>query len=1416
IVSTSQPQNPWSLGNFLLYTSIAISILAIFTSIVFLAVDYMRRLLIDSAQSQGYRLVLNRRKIEKTGLGASLIFLTVLLLFLYLSVILKAKDEVADNTALLIERVTSCATVLLYFFNLRSLCESPKVQFHTTCKNMAGTDVQEFLESRSFREGGDLWNTFAAIWGRLAGEDLELFLKKGSRDAFFPRQSSAPLLHVVCAILFFGAMPCLFQLGTSRLFVQPEILDLKAVSATLMPSFVPVKHGRSLRLLLGAERSADKKAAIGTPEHPYLLLLDANLAGLTVSPKFSHTTSIGICCDSSANCSSHSFKHSLLKFDDKPAVLRIPANATTNCRLMVQGLSSHAVTEICLRVEVMRDHHFCKCSDESCQCCDGYAGHFDLSSWPAQEVRDSCTEAACTEILHTNSKAGPSCACGDGYIGTIRWNGPKPSGHCTPAPCSIQHSNLLAGQECGCEDGYAGEISWQGGTARGVCEPAPCNITNSNKNQSHNCACLEGYLGNISWKGPTAHGQCEPISCESVANSHRQGSECKCKDGYLGRLRLNGVVAQGTCEPVPCNIGNSTGAPGPACKCKFGFYGRIVWAGWEVTGGCTAMPCFDSLGSNGRDGSDCGCKDGFNGSVIEKKVTDDSLMVLHPNCEPAVCDIENSNKEPGPNCRCSDSYTGWIGWNGTVPIGRCEPAECNITNSNMKLGKECACNYGFFGEISWVGPIASGECTARTCYGSLGSNQIKGPDCGCTDEYVFHSIHLYYYNSWSPVCEPAPCTIENSTKRPGPNCRCSDGYNGTIRFKKGVAEGSCHPASCDITNSNRKLGTDCACKYGFYGSILWDGPEANGECIRRKCRQAEGSNLKDGPECGCKDGFAGETEEVDTPTCEFAHAEDRRSQCREFWIHEIWPTCEPAPCRIENSNGAAGPKCGCQDGYSGAIIWNGSRPEGSCQPSICNIPFSNQAPGPACQCLDGFGGQVRWRGAAISGECVPSACQIEHSDYGPGTSCQCSEGFYGTITWNGTIPTGKCLPLPMCSEDIYMVGALKEISSDSDNRCKTGQSMLAHGFVCDKMAGFIQWDLAESLPHTANCKSLQLNSSCGGLLQNLDLPNMCRKSAAKPNCAPRIEYTVTTKIGGYSCNEKPQEDRQLVTFVGQQCGYDLIKWASMSTSKGCVHNFSLACGSTPPGEELPNSCTYAAEPAVFNARSSLSKDGATSMFKMFSSGKFAVSTGALASRHAQVPRPVPKMTWHSDGTYLSLQYRSGDQRIRQGYKVAGLDGSQFNGSAGQQLLAAWHLPVWWTSRFQPQLDMPSSSFDADKLSGCRLAFEDHWYNYSFTGTYGQELWGRYHSYWTRYTYVSSAAGFQTYRSKMPCLPVAAFFEILLMVANVETQGAAEHYSAQQSSCRILIRVVLNAESKVASCKNVYEEAFIHPTLGVET
>ncbi|CAE7216341.1 FP2 [Symbiodinium necroappetens] len=69
IVSTSQPRANWSAPNFLLLTSIAISITAIFSSLMFMGVDYLRRLAIDSAWSRGYRLVVMRGRLERTGRG---------------------------------------------------------------------------------------------------------------------------------------------------------------------------------------------------------------------------------------------------------------------------------------------------------------------------------------------------------------------------------------------------------------------------------------------------------------------------------------------------------------------------------------------------------------------------------------------------------------------------------------------------------------------------------------------------------------------------------------------------------------------------------------------------------------------------------------------------------------------------------------------------------------------------------------------------------------------------------------------------------------------------------------------------------------------------------------------------------------------------------------------------------------------------------------------------------------------------------------------------------------------------------------------------------------------------------------------------------------------------------------------------
>ncbi|CAE7745842.1 FP2 [Symbiodinium sp. CCMP2592] len=85
IVSTSQPRANWSAPNFLLLTSIAISITAIFSSLVFMGVDYLRRLAIDSARSRGYRLIFMHGKLERTGLGMALILMTFVLIVLPLA-----------------------------------------------------------------------------------------------------------------------------------------------------------------------------------------------------------------------------------------------------------------------------------------------------------------------------------------------------------------------------------------------------------------------------------------------------------------------------------------------------------------------------------------------------------------------------------------------------------------------------------------------------------------------------------------------------------------------------------------------------------------------------------------------------------------------------------------------------------------------------------------------------------------------------------------------------------------------------------------------------------------------------------------------------------------------------------------------------------------------------------------------------------------------------------------------------------------------------------------------------------------------------------------------------------------------------------------------------------------------------------
>ena len=76
-----------------------------------------------------------------------------------------------------------------------------------------------------------------------------------------------------------------------------------------------------------------------------------------------------------------------------------------------------------------------------------------------------------------------------------------------------------------------------------------------------------------------------------------------------------------------------------------------------------------------------------------------------------------------------------------------------------------------------------------------------------------------------------PCNIPNSNRKDGPECRCLDGYNGTISWKGEEPLGTCTAVSCKIPNSDFAAGADCQCLPGFYGQIKWNGNKTKGECL---------------------------------------------------------------------------------------------------------------------------------------------------------------------------------------------------------------------------------------------------------------------------------------------------------------------------------------------------------------------------------------------------------------------------------------------------------------------------------------------------------------------------------------------------------------------------------------------------------
>ncbi|CAE7895489.1 FP2, partial [Symbiodinium microadriaticum] len=131
-----------------------------------------------------------------------------------------------------------------------------------------------------------------------------------------------------------GLLPGICQFATEQLFDDPQILEVRPISADLLPAFDAESKRRKYALLLGKEPR------------------------LHVKTKSAQTSSIEICCETDPdNCTDYRLEHSLIQFDEKPAILDVPAAASTKCKLTARGLSKKSWTTLDLNVEVKTIKH---------------------------------------------------------------------------------------------------------------------------------------------------------------------------------------------------------------------------------------------------------------------------------------------------------------------------------------------------------------------------------------------------------------------------------------------------------------------------------------------------------------------------------------------------------------------------------------------------------------------------------------------------------------------------------------------------------------------------------------------------------------------------------------------------------------------------------------------------------------------------------------------------------------------------------------------------------------------------------------------------------------------------------------------------------------------------------------------------
>ncbi|CAK8989924.1 Uncharacterized protein SCF082_LOCUS2028 [Durusdinium trenchii] len=829
----TDPCSPFSLANVLLYITLALSIAAVMASCMFLCIDYMRRLAIDTARQKRIRVMVEAQKLEQTGLGQLIIILAGLMLLLYVLEIAKAacrdeKDDLFWYVWVLLRSAGGCISVALFYGNLRGLHESPKMHIH-----FASFSAKEEMKLADFLHRESPHGTWLPPWvtntlTKFGGDDLALFANKGNRQALFPNCRFSPLLHLLGFLLFIGISPLGIHMAIQQLFVEPKLNELKHLSGTLAE--VSPRTQASAWQLVGS---------LGSPEQlsryqEFVFLLSSGIGKIQVTPEYRHTWSVRLCCE---NCTRQYLGHSLIKFHDKPLEFEVSSNSSTstNCTLSLLGLSRDTVTNVSLIVVPKENHHLCDCSGGVCKCCEKFQGQWDFRQWNSMTVArlagTICVGSPCIGE-RVNGLPGPKCKCKDSYFGQPKLIGNNlTDAGCTAARCDIPNSNRLFGADCACADGFDGKITWTRTIPNGQCVPAKCHILNSTKEPGLKCRCLNGFTGSIRWNGSEAEGDCTPAPCSLPNSTNEPGLSCRCREKYVGTISWIGSTPVGTCEPAHCSGPRVNGLPGPACRCKDGFTGEPE----------------------------------MNGDILTDY-----------GCSHASCNIPNSTEEGGW-CRCRDGFGGMIRWKGAEAYGFCKPAPCPIPNSNNMPGDQCRCLKGYIGLIVWDGPQAKGSCTELPCVGEF-TNGVSGPGCRCRDGFAGvvnrtnrlrrrgevrrkHAVLNSKEYRREPIlrghCEPAPCNVQHSNQQPGKLCKCLRGFIGFITWNGPTALGTCNPAPCSIENSNKKKGFNCSCLDGYGGNIFWTGWKAFGTCLPADCTVLH-SDFVPGVGCKCLPGFYGQ------------------------------------------------------------------------------------------------------------------------------------------------------------------------------------------------------------------------------------------------------------------------------------------------------------------------------------------------------------------------------------------------------------------------------------------------------------------------------------------------------------------------------------------------------------------------------